>query len=76
MRNGSFARYVNNVRAFPLSDESIFIRAYFSYGYPHPAALAGHRSTLVRQKARRFLDLYDQGAYRSYWDLSTLDYLK
>jgi len=73
-RNGQFPAYVENVRALPRSDESLFIRAYFDYGYPHPAALPGHRSTLVRQKMNRFLDLYDRGAYTGYWDVSTLDY--
>ncbi|HEY7819745.1 MAG TPA: hypothetical protein VIG29_16100, partial [Vicinamibacteria bacterium] len=74
LRSGVFDRYVENVRGLPLSESSLFIRAYFSYGYPHPAALAGHRSTLVRQKIGRFLDLYDSGAYQDYWDVSTRDF--
>lgn len=74
MRNGTFPRYVENVRSLPRSASSQFIRAYFSYGYPHPAALPGQRSTLVRQKIDRFLSLYDKGSYSSYWDVSTLDY--
>ncbi len=74
LRGGLFPSYVENVRALPLSESSQLIRAYFSYGYPHPAALAGHRSTLVRQKVSRFLQLFDQGAYEDYWDVSTLDY--
>ncbi len=74
LRGSRFASYVENVRALPLAESSQFIRAYFSYGYPHPAALAGHRSTLVRQRIDRFLELYDRGAYEDYWDVSTLDY--
>jgi hypothetical protein len=74
MRNGVFAEYVENVRSLPLADSAQFIRAYFSYGYPHPEALPGHRSTLVRQKMKRFLALYDEGAFLNYWDVSTLDY--
>ncbi len=74
LRSGVFPAYVDNVRALPLSDTSQFIRAYFSYGYPHPAAVAGHRSTLVRQRVGRFLELFDRGAYEDYWDVSTLDY--
>ena len=74
LRSGRFDAFVENVRALPLSDSAELIRAYFSYGYPHPAALPGHRSTLVRQKAGNFLRLYDQGAYSSYWDVSALDY--
>lgn len=74
LRSDQFPRYVENVRALPISESSQFIRAYFSYGYPHPAALPGHRSTLVRQRIRRFLDLFDRGAYSDYWDVSTVDY--
>ncbi|MGH9319135.1 MAG: hypothetical protein ACRD21_10035 [Vicinamibacteria bacterium] len=74
IRSGIFPSYVDNVRSLPVSESSQFIRAYFSYGYPHPAALPGQRSTLVRQKIDRFLDLYDRGAYADYWDVSTLDY--
>jgi hypothetical protein len=74
LRSGVFHNYVENVRGLPISGSSLFIRAYFSYGYPHPAALAGHRSTLVRQKIGRFLDLYDNGAYQDYWDVSTRDF--
>jgi hypothetical protein len=74
LRSGLFPGYVANVRALPIEESSLFIRAYFSYGYPHPAALEGHRSTLVRQKIVRFLDLFDRGAYEDYWDVSTLDY--
>ena len=74
LRGGVFPDYVENVRALPTSQSSRFIRAYFSYGYPHPAALAGHRSTLVLQRIGRFLDLFDRGVYADYWDLSTLDY--
>jgi hypothetical protein len=74
MRSDVFDRYVDNVRALPVNEDSLIIRAYFSYGYPHPATLSGHRSALVRQRVPRFLALYDEGAYHSYWDVSTLDY--
>ncbi|HSF18576.1 MAG TPA: hypothetical protein VLK65_23810 [Vicinamibacteria bacterium] len=74
LRSGSFPAFVDNLRALPHGDGSLLIRAYFSYGYQHPAALPGHRSTLVRQKLARFLQLYDEGAYHTFWDVSTLDY--
>ncbi|HEY7818616.1 MAG TPA: hypothetical protein VIG29_10385, partial [Vicinamibacteria bacterium] len=74
LRSDLFASYAENVRSLPVRDSSVLIRAYFSYGYPHPAALEGHRSTLVRQRIVRFLELFDRGAYEDYWDVSTLDY--
>jgi hypothetical protein len=74
IRNEVFSKYVENVRALPLGENSQFIRAYFSYGQPHPAGLPGHRSTLVRQTIDNFLELFDQGAFYNYWAVCVLDY--
>jgi hypothetical protein len=74
LRSGVFPAYVENVRALPRTESSQLLRAYFSYGYPHPAEIPGHRSTLVRQRMSKFLELFDRGAYGDYWDVSTLDY--
>lgn len=74
MRNGDFPDYVENVRALPRADTARFIRAYFSYGYRHPNTMPGHRSTVIRQKMNRFIELYDNDAFLNYWDVSTLDY--
>ena len=74
IRNEVFSKYVENVRALPLGENSQFIRAYFGYGQPHPAGLPGHRSTLVRQKMMTFLELFDQGAFYNYWAVSVLGY--
>lgn len=75
MRAGRFSSYVDNVRALPLHDDSLFIRAYFDYGLSHPARIRGHRSTVLLQRVPRFLALYDAQAYRSYWDVCTVDYM-
>jgi hypothetical protein len=74
MRAGRFDTYVDNIRSLPLTDESLFIRSYFDYGLAHPARLPGHRSTVVLQGMKRFLELYDSQAFRSYWDVCTIDY--
>ena len=52
-----------------------FIRSCFEYGQPHPASDGRERSTLVMQRIRRFLGLYDSGAYRDYRDVCTRDYM-
>jgi hypothetical protein len=75
MRAGQFSAYVENVRALPFDEDSLFIRAYFDYGLSHPARLRGHRSTVLLQRVPRFLALYDAQAYRSYWDVCTVDYM-
>ena len=72
LRNGSFGRYVANVESLPLSDDGVFVRAYFDYGMGHPDRLPGHRSATVLQRFPDFLQLYRAGRLRSYWDVCTL----
>ena len=76
LRAGGFRQYVDNVRSLPLTEDSLFIRAYFDYGLNHPAAMPGHRSTTILQRIPRFLSLYDSGSLRNYWDICTMDYLQ
>jgi hypothetical protein len=75
-RDAAFARFVANVRELPLTPDSVFIRACFDYGRPHPAQLSGHRSATVLQRIPRFLQLHDAGAYKTYWDVCAKDYLR
>jgi hypothetical protein len=76
IRSRRFASFVANVKQLPLAEDSLFIRAYFDYGLTHPAGIPGHRSTTLLQRIPRFLALYEAGAYRSYWDVCTVDYLR
>ncbi len=67
---GTWTRYAGNIRAFPLSDDAVFIRSYFpTYGRVHPFNVAGHRSTSLIQSIGRFLEEYDARTLRSYWDV-------
>jgi len=76
LRNGQFGRYVSNVEALPVTDESVFIRSYFDYGFPHPEGRFGERSTTILQRIPSFLSLYRSGRYRTYFDVATVDYVK
>jgi hypothetical protein len=73
LRDGTFADFVENVRALPLGGDGIFIRAYFDYGRRHPARLPGHRSTTVLQSIRGFLESHDRGLLQSHWDVATAE---
>jgi hypothetical protein len=62
--------YVENVRALPVSEDAVFIRAYFpSFGRIHPLNVVGHRSTSLVQPLVPFLDDYRAGRLSSYWDV-------
>jgi len=75
LRAGRYRSFAENVRSLPITEKSVFLRAYFDYGRPHPTSDGRERSTLVMQRIERFLRLYDSGAYHDYWDVCALDYL-
>jgi hypothetical protein len=72
-QNGVFERYGENIKQLPLSDSSLFIRAYFRF--PHPERRPGYISATVLQRMRTFIQNLDAGHYRSYQDLGVLDFL-
>ncbi len=74
-RNGVFPDFVENVRKLPLSDSSLFIRAYANSRILHPARVPGHRITTLLGNIRTFLENYDKGLCGDYWSLVTTDYI-
>lgn len=74
--SAAFARFAANVRELPLTPDSVFIRAYFHYGLPHPAALPGHRSTTLLQRMPLFLAHQAARPYGGYHELAMDEYLR
>ncbi|HEY3131480.1 MAG TPA: hypothetical protein VGL91_18640 [Acidobacteriota bacterium] len=75
IRNGVFEGYVDNVRALPVDDRSIFIRSYFGYGMPHPEQVQPYWMTSLMQYIRSFLQQQDISPYYSYRDLAVRDFI-
>ncbi len=73
--NGVFSAFVENVARLPISDRSIFIRAYPNMREPHPAKISGHRLTTLLEKIQVFLRDYSQGLYGDYWSLVTTHFI-
>jgi hypothetical protein len=73
--NGVFASFEANVRKLPLTDRSLFIRAFPNMRDPHPARINGHRLTTLLQRIRVFLDDFEQGLYQDYWALVTTHFI-
>jgi len=69
-----FDKWANNVRKLPLTDKSLFIRSA-SGRFQHPAALSGHRAATLLQKMTVFLKDFDEGLYKSHYDLVTTNYI-
>ncbi len=73
--NGVFNDFAENVARLPLSDRSIFIRAFPNMREAHPAMVSGHRLTTLLEKMPVFLKDFDQGQYQDYWTLVTTHYI-
>ena len=73
IQNGVFDRFGENIQQLPVSDQSLFIRAYFRF--PHPERRPGYVSATLLQRMRRFIENRNAGNYQSYQDLGLRDYV-
>lgn len=66
----AWTRYMANLHALPVSQDSVFIRSYFpTYGRSHPLNVRGHRSTSLVQPIVPLIEDYDAHRLHSYWDV-------
>ncbi|MCI0422592.1 MAG: hypothetical protein L0312_25790, partial [Acidobacteria bacterium] len=72
-QNTVFDRYGDNIQHLPLSEKSLFIRAYFRF--PHPERRPGYISATLLQRMTRFIENLNAGKYHSYQDLGLHDYV-
>ena len=72
-RQGTFRRYVENMRALPWADSALVVRSYFGgvMGQPHPQAVPGYASVQLAERATDFLRITADPDRVSYWDLVT-----
>lgn len=67
--DGKWHAWRKNVAALPVDDDSVFIRCYLDQGRPHPAQLAGHRTTTTLHRIAEFNR--HEGVYASMLALAT-----
>jgi hypothetical protein len=75
---GGFDDFARNVARLPISDKSLFIRAYPNQRggrEPHPAQIGNHRLVTLMEKIGVFLDDYRHGLYPDYWTLVRTHYI-
>jgi hypothetical protein len=72
---GEFDAFARNVGLFPITEKSLFIRAYPNQRTQHPAAIGNHRLTTLLQKITVFLDDFRHGLYTDYWTLVMTHYI-
>jgi hypothetical protein len=69
-----FADFVNNVKKLPSNDRTLLIRSAFSY-YGHPARLPGYQFCTFLEKLSVYLQDFDAGRLRDYYDLLMTHYI-
>lgn len=74
VRNGSFDRFIENVRALPIDEHSLLIRSYFNYAYytsQHPQTIDNYFSVQLLQTLDSLIHDQSAGGYENYYDLVT-----
>ena len=73
-RQGTFEKFIENVKALPVNNRSVIIRSYFNYSATrHPQAEGDHFSTQLLQKIEDLIKLCDSGGCEAYMDIVTRD---
>jgi hypothetical protein len=71
-RQGTFDKFMENVKSLPIDNRSVIIRSYFNYYAPkHPQAEGDHFSTQLLQKIEDLIKVCDAGGCESYIDIVT-----
>ena len=74
VRNGSFDRFVDNLRFLPIDEKSLLIRSYFNYAYytsQHPQTIDNYFSVQLLQTLDSLIRDQNAGGYENYYDLVT-----
>lgn len=69
-----FDAFVANIKKLPINEQSLFIRSASSRGR-HPARQPGFMFTSLLQRVPVFLKDYDEGRYKTYFDLVSTNYI-
>jgi hypothetical protein len=72
-RNSMFGTFAANVKALPITSDSLFIRAVMQR--PPVVQIPGARSATLLQRIAVFQKAYDEGLYTSYAVLARLNYI-
>ena len=71
-RQGTFDKFVENLKALPIDSRSVIIRSYFNYYAPaHPQAEPNHFSTQLMERIEDLIKQCASGECDSYTDIVT-----
>lgn len=72
---GMWARWMRNVSALPLHEDSLFVRCWLDQGRRHPAQLKGHRTATTLHRMEPFVERQRVKPAQSWWAVATEDVL-
>ncbi len=72
-RQRKWPDFVENVRALPTDEKSVFIRAYANLHRPHPKMVGDHITVTLVQNIHAFLRNVRAGRYHTLWDVVTVE---
>lgn len=73
-RYDTMPKFVENLKALPISDKSVIVRSYFNYAYytnVHPQTIENYFSVQILQTIDSMLKDYAGDGYNTYYDLAT-----
>jgi hypothetical protein len=71
-RQGTFDKFIENVKSLPIDSRSMIIRSYFNYyAPPHPQAERDHFSTQLLQRLEDLIKQCESGGCDTYNDIVT-----
>ena len=71
-RQGTYDKFIENVKSFPIDNRSLIIRSYFNYYAPaHPQAEPNHFSTQLLERIDDLIKQCASGECESYNDIVT-----
>ncbi|MEW6208138.1 MAG: hypothetical protein AB1631_07210 [Acidobacteriota bacterium] len=72
VRQGTYDKFIENVKSLPIDRNSLIIRSYFNYyAPPHPQAEGNHFSTQLIQRLEDLLKMCAAGECENYMDIVT-----
>ncbi|HXG93358.1 MAG TPA: hypothetical protein VNN73_13505 [Blastocatellia bacterium] len=71
-RQGTYDRFIENIKTLPIDNHSVIIRSYFNYyAPPHPQAVGNHFSTQLLQRIEDLIKMCAAGDCADYNDVVT-----
>jgi len=71
-RGGTWQTFLDNVATLPIDEDSLFVRAYFNYGFRYPPASPDRRSLVLLGSIADLLQAHRAGRVLTYGDVIDL----